>query len=638
MVVDVPANAPCTIDADPGGTAGLLHDRARRPPRRSFPDDPSNVYHSYLRDHLKFRIVHAGSKEHHIHHQHAHQWLHTPDDDDSSYLDSQAIGPGSAFTLEMVYNGSGNRNLTVGDSIFHCHFYPHFAQGMWAMWRVHDVLETGTPLDEKGRPAPETRAPCRTERSWPARRSPRSFRCRPSPWRRCPRRPSAIVNGQVKVSGDGNPGYPFFVPGVAGHRPPHPPLDTIDDGGLPRHVITGGTFTEVHTRLDFTKTLEKADAFQLPETGTKVEEHAMKFHAQRSHTTFTPEGDVGQVRHQRPAAGSRARRTPIPASPTRANRPDNPLLYKAAEHPARRDSSIRPAGTSSSSASPALWADVAATLNGTRAPEPLFFRANSRDCITYELDEPPARQLRAGRLPGAHADGHHRPAHPPGEVRRHGLGRRGQWLQLRGRQLRAGGCAGAHRSHQRTSAACCRTTARACMLSAKPHPFFGTQGRADHGPELVCGRGPEQRRRGPHAAHRLHARSLRTVHAPAGRALCGPGRRAAARPVVRSRDRALRSAAASTVVPPAGAPTSSRSTRRRATASSCSSSPTSSTPTSRTTTFPDPKNVINPAGQDRGRSAVPAGAAGRLPRRVQATLSGSGFGGRPGHDGHQLSQ
>ena len=22
-----------------------------------------------------------------------------------------------------------------------------------------------------------------------------------------------------------NPGYPFFIPGVAGHRPPHPPLD-----------------------------------------------------------------------------------------------------------------------------------------------------------------------------------------------------------------------------------------------------------------------------------------------------------------------------------------------------------------------------------------------------------------------------
>src|SRR5690606_30546341 len=40
--------------------------------------------------------------------------------------------------------GSGNRNRTVGDSIFHCHLYPHFAQGMWELWRVHDVFEDGT--------------------------------------------------------------------------------------------------------------------------------------------------------------------------------------------------------------------------------------------------------------------------------------------------------------------------------------------------------------------------------------------------------------------------------------------------------------------------------------------------------------
>ena len=44
----------------------------------------------------------------------------------------------------MVHGGSGNRNQTVGDSIFHCHFYPHFAMGMWSMWRVHDVFESGT--------------------------------------------------------------------------------------------------------------------------------------------------------------------------------------------------------------------------------------------------------------------------------------------------------------------------------------------------------------------------------------------------------------------------------------------------------------------------------------------------------------
>ena len=31
-----------------------------------------------------------------------------------------------------------------------------------------------------------------------------------------------------------------------------------------------------------------------------------------------------------------------------------------------------------------LWGDVAATRNGTRPPEPFFFRANTNDCITYQ--------------------------------------------------------------------------------------------------------------------------------------------------------------------------------------------------------------------------------------------------------------
>jgi hypothetical protein len=111
-----------------------------------FPDDPSNVHHSYTGDFTKFRNVHAGPGEHHIHHQHNHQWLFNANDDNSNYLDAQGIGPGSGYTYEIAFGGSGNRNKTVGDAIFHCHFYPHFAQGMWAMWRNHDTFEEGTEL------------------------------------------------------------------------------------------------------------------------------------------------------------------------------------------------------------------------------------------------------------------------------------------------------------------------------------------------------------------------------------------------------------------------------------------------------------------------------------------------------------
>ena len=85
-------------------------------------------------------------------------------------------------------------------------------------------------------------------------------------------------------------GYPFYIPGVAGHRPPHPPLDTIDDGGLPRHVIVGGEAESVETRLDFNKEILVADAKAIPETGTPAEVTAMNFHAQKQVATFRPDG------------------------------------------------------------------------------------------------------------------------------------------------------------------------------------------------------------------------------------------------------------------------------------------------------------------------------------------------------------
>ncbi|HEX5886524.1 MAG TPA: hypothetical protein VFY67_18425, partial [Pyrinomonadaceae bacterium] len=149
QIVDVPANATDKL-------GNLI--KGRKATKVLYPDDPSNVHHSYIGDPVKMRVVHAGPKEHHVHHLHAHQWLQTPDDDNSTYLDSQSLGPGYAFTTEIVHGGTGNRNQTVGDSIFHCHFYPHFAQGMWELWRAHDVFEAGTVLDAKGIPVLGSRA------------------------------------------------------------------------------------------------------------------------------------------------------------------------------------------------------------------------------------------------------------------------------------------------------------------------------------------------------------------------------------------------------------------------------------------------------------------------------------------------
>jgi hypothetical protein len=120
-----------------------------------YQEDPSNVHHAYTGDFTKIRNTHAGSFEQHIFHLHNHQWLFNPNDDNANYLDAQEIMPGSGHTYELVNGGVGNRNRTVGDAIFHCHFYPHFAQGMWYHIRIKDVFEKGTVLAVSGADDPQ---------------------------------------------------------------------------------------------------------------------------------------------------------------------------------------------------------------------------------------------------------------------------------------------------------------------------------------------------------------------------------------------------------------------------------------------------------------------------------------------------
>ncbi|MDH3317788.1 MAG: hypothetical protein OER43_18740, partial [Gammaproteobacteria bacterium] len=142
-LVDVPANFGLEL-CDPA-----LNNCAATGPKANyalFPDDPSNVHHSYTSDATAFRNTHIGPGEQHVFHLHNHQWLFNADDDNSNYLDAQGLGPGSGYAYWVNFGGSGNRNKTAGDAIFHCHFYPHFAQGMWEMWRIHDVFEQGTVM------------------------------------------------------------------------------------------------------------------------------------------------------------------------------------------------------------------------------------------------------------------------------------------------------------------------------------------------------------------------------------------------------------------------------------------------------------------------------------------------------------
>jgi manganese oxidase len=335
MVVDVPANA-----ANPATNKIAT--------KALFPDDPSNVYHSYIGDHVKFRILHAGTNITHVHHQHAHQWLHSPNSDTSDYRDSQMISPGAGYTLDQTYHGSGNKNQTVGDSIFHCHFYPHFAQGMWSLWRTHDVFEAGTAMMPNGRvvandwnralPDGEIGGGSPTPAIVPLPTLPMApipARTRMCPvfgpadyvqfsGASCPAGPSgatptgfkALVN-QADLAAGKNPGFPFFVPGVGGKRAPHPPLDyaweevgdedggssgipKLDpngkkiylDGGLPRNLTLKdtGTIYEKHNKWDFSKDNDRLVAVELDQEGTSVEKAAMALHAIRCHPSFLPNG------------------------------------------------------------------------------------------------------------------------------------------------------------------------------------------------------------------------------------------------------------------------------------------------------------------------------------------------------------
>ena len=369
QIVDVPAN---TTNSSGQLITGFKATQV------FFPDDPSNVHHAYLNDNVKMRVMHAGPKEHHIHHLHAHQWLHTPESDNSTYLDSQSQGPAYSFTTEIAHGGAGNRNKTPGDAIFHCHFYPHFAQGMWELFRVHDVFEAGTKLDTAGRPTATSR------------KLPDAEIAAGTP---IPALVPIPTIAMALMPTTTFPGYPFYIPAKAGHRPPTPPLDTIDDGGLPRHIIIGGTavhhkeklaaFSLVKARLDFDKSLLTAQAQFIPEGGDATELNAMNFHAVRTHASFTPEGVAADfITNGRPKVAGAPLADPCVNDAGAAA--GVPRLYKSAN--IQLDIKLNKAAWHfQQSRISALWADVKPTLDGTKAPEPLFFRANTNDCITFQI-------------------------------------------------------------------------------------------------------------------------------------------------------------------------------------------------------------------------------------------------------------
>jgi hypothetical protein len=106
------------------------------------------------------------------------------------------------FTADLLWGAGSkpgaNGRGAIGDTIFHCHLYSHFAEGFWALMRVHDVLEDGTGYTPDG---------IRVRALIPL--SDRTPLAAPT------------VN---------NPGFPRFVPGQFGWRAPQPPLAITQNG------------------------------------------------------------------------------------------------------------------------------------------------------------------------------------------------------------------------------------------------------------------------------------------------------------------------------------------------------------------------------------------------------------------------
>ena len=195
--------------------------------------------------------------------------------------------------------------------------------------------------------------------------------------------PVEIVKGQLAPAkpGDAYPGYPFFVPGIAGHRPPEPPRDSRANGGLERHVVADGK-AKADPLVDgdqrsLYKHLEWIKPFYLPEKGTPAELRAMDFHAQANHPTVDTLGN--------PSLFLTNGRPPVDGAPYSDPCPAGAPLKKFQAAVFQLDLIFNKKGWHTPQARMlALRDDVLPTLEGARAPQPFFFRVNSGDCIEYE--------------------------------------------------------------------------------------------------------------------------------------------------------------------------------------------------------------------------------------------------------------
>lgn len=161
-------------------------------------DPAPPILRAYVGDPAKIRLIHGGVKETHVFHLHNHQWRLEGENPVSTILDSITISPQECYTLDILH-GAGSLTGTIGDVIFHCHLYPHFHEGMWTLWRIHDRLEDGTGRLPDGTVIPPL-IPLKDRKAPPPKDKE-------------------------------HPGYPNFIKGNFGERPLQPPLGILNPDG-----------------------------------------------------------------------------------------------------------------------------------------------------------------------------------------------------------------------------------------------------------------------------------------------------------------------------------------------------------------------------------------------------------------------
>ncbi len=161
-------------------------------------DPAPPILRAYVGDPAKIRLIHGGIKETHVFHLHNHQWRLDGDNQNSTIIDSISISPQECYTLDILH-GAGSLNGTIGDVIFHCHLYPHFHEGMWTLWRIHDRLEDGCGMLPDGTIIPPLRP--LTDRATPPKKD-------------------AL-----------HPGYPSFINGTYKEPPLQPPYGILNPDG-----------------------------------------------------------------------------------------------------------------------------------------------------------------------------------------------------------------------------------------------------------------------------------------------------------------------------------------------------------------------------------------------------------------------